>query len=123
MCHLILLLPVVALPMFWLLPLRVAAPIYGVVLVLAVAAYVMALRAMRRPITAGPEALLHAVGSVRSVERGLAWVWVESEQWAARCSDGALAVGDAVEVIGRDGLVLRVRRLPERPVVGAQGRK
>ena len=120
MCHLILLMPVLALPMLWLLPLSIGVPLYGVVLVLSIAAYVMLLRAMRRPVTAGPETLMHAVGTVRSVDGGRAYVWVQSDQWAATCAEGVLAVGDAVEVIGRDGLTLQVRRLPERSVSSEQ---
>lgn len=114
MCHLILALPFVALPMLWLLPWSVGIPLYGIVVVLAVAAYVMTFRAMRLPVTAGAEALMQAIGTVRSVDRRAAYVWVVSELWSATCADGKLAVGDTVEVIGRDGLTLQVRRLAQR---------
>ncbi len=109
MCHLILLLPIITLPMLWLLPLSIGVPLYGLVLIVAFGAYAMVLRAMRRPVTAGPDALIHAIGEVRSVDRDQAHVWVQSEQWAATCSEGVLVVGDMVEVVGRDGLTLQVR--------------
>ena len=113
MCHLILLLPIITLPMLWLLPLSIGVPLYGLVLIVTFRAYAMVLRAMRRPVTAGPDALIHAIGEVRSVDRDGAHVWVQSEQWAATCSENVLVVGDMVEVIGRDGLTLRVRPHPE----------
>lgn len=87
MCHLILALPFIALPMLWLLPLSIGVPLYGVVLALAVAVYVMAFRTMRRPVTTGTQALMHAVGTVRSVDPRLAQVWVASESWSATCAD------------------------------------
>lgn len=111
MCHLILLLPVVALPMLWLLPLSIGIPLYGVVLALAIGAYVMVFKAMRLPVTVGVEALMKAVGTVRSVDRRTARVWVASESWSATCADEDLAIGDTVEVIGCEGLTLQVRRL------------
>jgi len=111
MCHLILALPFIALPMFWLLPLSIAAPLYCVVLALAIGAYVMTVRAMRQPVTTGAEALMNAVGTVSAVDQRAAHVWVQSEQWAASCADAVLAVGDSVAVIGLEGLMLQVRRL------------
>lgn len=116
MCHLILLLPIIALPMLWLLPLGIGVPLYSLVLILAFSVYVMVFRVMRRPVAAGPEVLMHAIGEVRSVDRDRVHVSVLSEQWAAACSEGVLVVGDIVEVIGRDGLTLQVRPMPERKV-------
>ena len=113
MCHLILALPFVALPMLWLLPWSLGIPLYGVVLALAVAAYVMTFKAMRLPVTTGTEALMHAIGTVRAVDRRTAHVWVLSELWSATCADGPLAIGDRIEVIGREGLTLQVRRLAQ----------
>jgi membrane-bound ClpP family serine protease len=112
MCHLILALPFVALPMLWLLPLSVGIPLYGVVLVLAIAVYVMTFKTMRLPVTTGTEAMMNAIGTVRSVDRSSVFVWVASERWSATCADGVLAVGDTVEVIGHEGLTLQVRRVP-----------
>ena len=113
MCHLILLLPIIGLPMLWLLPLTIGVPLYRLVLILTFGVYVMVFRTMRRPVTAGPEALIHAIGEVRSVDRDRVQVSVLSEQWAATCSESVLAVGDIVQVIGRDGLTLQVRPMPE----------
>lgn len=111
MCHLILSLPLLALPVFWLLPLGAAIPLYGATLALTAGVYVLAVMAMRKPVCTGAEDLLHAAGTVRAVNGGKLTVWVKSELWSAETGDGAVTVGDAVEVLAVDGLRLRVRKL------------
>jgi len=64
MCHLILLLPLLALPLFWMAPMQFAGPAYAVVLVLSGGIYFLAIRAMHRPVQTGVEALLHSRGEV-----------------------------------------------------------
>ena len=64
MCHLILLMPILALPLFWVLPIPVAVPGYTIVLVVSGWVYWLALRAMHRRVQTGREALLHETGSV-----------------------------------------------------------
>ena len=111
MCHLILALPLLALPVLWLLPPGAAIPLYGATLALTVGLFVLAVAAMRKPVCTGAEALLHAVGTVRAIESRLVRVWVGSELWSAEAGAEGVAVGDAVEVIGIEGLTLRVRKL------------
>ncbi|MBI4205500.1 MAG: hypothetical protein HY527_10785 [Betaproteobacteria bacterium] len=111
MCHLILALPLLALPVFWLLPLGAALPLYGAILALTAAVFVLAVIAMRKPVRTGAEALLHAIGTVRAANGGKLMVWVKSELWSAETGDSAIAVGDAVEVLAIDALQLRVRSL------------
>ena len=111
MCHLILALPLLALPVLWLLPPGAAIPLYGATLALTVGLFVLAVAAMRKPVCTGAEALLHAVGTVRATQGRSLTVWVKSEFWSAKIGDGAIAVGDAVEVLAIDGLTLRVRKL------------
>lgn len=111
MCHLVLALPVIALPLLWLLPVATAGPIYAAVVLLSAAVYWLVLKAMRAPVTTGIETLLHAVGTVRSIEGRGAAVWVASELWLTEPSADALALGDRVEVVGIDGLRLAVRKV------------
>ena len=59
MCHLVLLLPILALPLFWFAPLAIAVPAYVVVLILSGWFYWLAVSAMRRPVHTGAEALAH----------------------------------------------------------------
>lgn len=119
MCHLILFLPLLALPVLWLLPLGVSAPLYGVVVALSAVIYALALRAMRMPVCTGAEALVHATGTVRSVDGCKAAVWVQSELWSAESGSEPLAEGDQVEVTAIDGLTLKVQKLPAQARVPA----
>jgi membrane protein implicated in regulation of membrane protease activity len=83
MCHLILLLPLVALPLFWLVPMSIAVPAYIAVLILSGGIYFLAIHAMHRPVQTGVEALLHSTGEVFRNEGGLFRVRVGSELWNA----------------------------------------
>ncbi|OGA52368.1 MAG: hypothetical protein A3G24_21075 [Betaproteobacteria bacterium RIFCSPLOWO2_12_FULL_62_13] len=111
MCHLVLALPLVALPVLWLLPFNAAVPLYGMVVALSAAVYILAMKAMRMPVSTGAEALLHASGTVRSAEGREATVWIQSELWSAESASETLVEGDQVEVVAMDGLTLKVRRL------------
>jgi hypothetical protein len=73
MCHLVLLLPLFGLTVFWLWPPAVAIPVYLIVLVVSAGAYYLTSAAMRLPVTAGREALVDARGKIRERElRGAA---------------------------------------------------
>ncbi|MEE9598462.1 MAG: NfeD family protein [Acidiferrobacterales bacterium] len=110
MCHLILMMPVLGLPVFWLWPMAVAAPVYTVIIVLSALLYFFTLRAMRRPVLTGSEELLRSIGEVVEVRDRLARVRVHSEIWNAESSN-ELRKGDRVKVLSVDGLTLRVQRL------------
>jgi len=111
-CHLLLLLPLLALPVFWLMPLSVAVPVYVLVLVLSAAVYYLAIRAMHLPVRTGKEELLHAVGMVTGRLNGGYQVRVHSELWNAESTDG-LSPGDRVEVVAVKHMRLGVRRLTD----------
>jgi membrane protein implicated in regulation of membrane protease activity len=112
MCHLVLLLPLLALPLFWLLPMSIAVPAYAAVLILSGGIYYLALRAMHQPVQTGLEALLHSRGEVLGQEGSLFRVRVHSETWNAESKDN-LRPGDAIEVVAVEELRLRVRRIRE----------
>lgn len=107
MCHVVLLLPFFGLPVFWLWPLSLALPIYLVILLLSVWVYYYTIVAMRRKVIVGPETLLHSCGEVESAPAGVLRVRVQSEHWSARSAE-KLKPGDSIEVVGIDGLTLRV---------------
>jgi membrane-bound serine protease (ClpP class) len=71
------------------------------------------LRSRRRPVVTGSEALIGAEGETVSWQNGEGRVRVKGEIWLAR-SDASLAAGSRVTIVGRDGLVLRVKGI--RPV-------
>lgn len=111
MCHLILLLPVLAIPLFWLFPMTISVPAYVAVLILSGGIYFLAIRAMRQPVQTGVEALMHSTGEVLGKEGSLFRVRVRSEVWSAESTDN-LRPGNYVEVVAVDELILKVRRLP-----------
>jgi membrane protein implicated in regulation of membrane protease activity len=110
MCHLILALPFLGLMVFWLWPLSVAAPVYAAIFLLSLLMYYLILQAMRRPVVTGAEEILQEIGRVIEVKKKKARIRVHSEIWNAVSTD-RLRAGDQVEIMGVDGLVLRVRRL------------
>jgi len=111
MCHLILLLPLLTLPLFWVVPLSVAVPAYGAVLIVSGGVYYLAVRAMRRPVQTGREALLNSKGVIVGMD-GRISVRCHGELWTAECAEEVEA-GDIVEIIGVEGLKLRVRPLDD----------
>ena len=96
MCHLILLMPVLALPVLWLLPLGEGLSVYLVVLLLTGEVYRLATKARRAPVVSGKETVVRRVGRVRSVDGHRGSVWVASELWSAESRDAPLVVGDEI---------------------------
>lgn len=111
MCHLMLVMPVLALPVLWLLPLEEGVTVYAVVFLVSGAVYWLAVKAMRSPIMNGTETLLRSRGQVRAADGRRGSIWVASDLWSAESSDFPLAVGDSVEVVGFEGLRLIVRKV------------
>lgn len=111
MCHLILLMPIAGLGVFWLFPFAVAVPIYLVILSVSGVVYYVAMRAMHRSVQTGGEAMAHKIGEVVDARTGHGRVEVEGEVWRA-LSVEQLHKGERVEVLGvTDRLTLRVRKL------------
>jgi membrane-bound ClpP family serine protease len=115
MAHLTLLLPLVGLGVFWLLPLPLAVPAYLAILLVSVAVYVLALRAVHRAVQTGAEGMAHRVGRVIDADGARGRVEVAGEIWNAVAAE-PLRRGERVEVVGvGDGLTLRVRRTDAGP--------
>ena len=111
MCHLVLLLPLITLPMFWLMPLPEASTAYALIMSLSVWVYFRLVQTMHQPVATGQEALLHAKGEVLRGEEGQrVLVRIASEIWQAR-SEESLRPGDPIEVTDIIGLQLFVKRL------------
>ena len=109
MCHLVLLLPVLALPLFWLVPLSIAVPAYALVVVLSGGIYWLAVSAMRRPVQTGAESLAHRTGEVIAREDGVLRVRIHNEIWNAKSTDD-LQPGDPIEVVAVEAMRLKVCR-------------
>jgi len=121
MCHLLLILPLLALPVFWFLSLPVAVVVYVLVTLFSAWVYYALMRSMRQRPSGGREGLVHATGEVVEAAGGRARVRVLGEIWSARYR-GELAPGDRVEVVAVEGLRLRVQRADTAPAgAGPEG--
>ncbi len=95
------------------LPLIAALSAVGAVFVFCVSG--IALRARRRPVVTGSEAIVGSIGVVlddhlaRHGERSEGWARVHGERWHIVCDD-ALTPGATVRVTARHGLTLTVAR-------------
>lgn len=110
MCHLLLFLPVLALPAFWIWPLGVALPLYATAAVISLAVYALALKAWKTPVVNGTQVLLGATGRVVRVGERQVTLWVRSELWSADVDGAPLARGDLAVVVGIDRLRLTARK-------------
>lgn len=97
---------------------RVALPVVAGATIVTVGLFVLALsmlvRARRRPATTGNAILLGATATVTQWTGDAGEVQVLGELWRARCA-APLAAGQAVRVVGRDGLTLTVEPGGPRP--------
>ena len=120
MCHLVLIgLPLAGLSVFWFLPLPVALPIYFAIAAFTAAFYWYLYKGNGRPAMNGADEMQHAIGKVVSSNERLASIWVRSELWSANY-EGELREGDLVQVVGMEGLRLRVRKLAHGPTGAAR---
>jgi membrane protein implicated in regulation of membrane protease activity len=116
MCHLVLFLPVFALPVFWLLPPAEAAALYGAVLVASLALYAYTVKAMRQPRLNGAEAMLGEEGRVLDVDASGARLLFHGELWHAQVEGEPVAPGEQALIVGVEGLYLKIRRKAARTV-------
>lgn len=111
MCHLILLAPLLALPLFWVMPLDSALLIYLILVLMATGFYWAIVTTMTRGVEVGVEGLAGAGGEVVGIRRkgknGRYLVRSRGELWSARCAED-LAVGERVRVRALDGVGVRV---------------
>lgn len=69
-----------------------------------------ALQAQRRPSVMGAEALIGRVGEARTDLQPVGMVHVAGELWTAQSEEGMIPAGTPIQVVGIEGLRLRVRR-------------
>jgi len=111
MCHLLLALPLLALPLFWIFPLALALPAYGAVAGLSAVIYWYAIQAMNRPIRNGTEGMIGEIGEVIAASGEGCIVQIHNELWHAVSPEAPLFAGDCLEVVGVERLTLQVRKL------------
>lgn len=113
MCHLILLMPVLALPIFWLMPLNLAIPIYMIIGLITGFLYWLIAKSMGKQPATGSESLIGAAGEVVSKlgpgNHAKYLVRSQGELWSANSPD-LLRTGETVSIAAVDGIRLVVRR-------------
>lgn len=109
MCHVVLFAPVLALPIFWLLPFSVALPAYGAVVVLTALVAWPVVAAMRRPHLTGLEGMVGARGEALIDLDPHGLIRCQGEVWSATANE-ALSPGERVRVLAVDRLHVRVAR-------------
>jgi membrane-bound serine protease (ClpP class) len=67
---------------------------------------------LRRRKMTGAEGMIGLTGVVTQTLQPLGMIKIEDEYWKANASEGNIGVGDEVEVVGINGLVLEVKRKP-----------
>ena len=125
MCHLILLMPVLSLPIFWLLPVEIAAPLYVLIMLVSGLFYWLITRAMIRPVATGAEGMIGSVAEVLSrAGRTSSGYLVRAggETWTAS-STTDLKPGEEVKVTALDGLRLVVERHTGETAGGSSQRR
>jgi len=114
MCHLVLLMPVFGLALFWLLPFGYALPINVFLWATSAFLYYQTARAMRQPRQDGFESLIGTHAEVVSTQSPAYYaapylVKTGGELWTARSPD-VLQPGEMVSVAATDGISLVVER-------------
>lgn len=117
MCHIVLVLPIVALPIFMIFPLVEASLYYGLILVACAILYWLMVKDMRMPASTGVEGMIGAIGRViGNGARGIK-VSLKGEIWDADCGE-AVFEGEAVEVTGVERMRVIVQK--RTPAAGRQ---
>lgn len=107
MCHLILMMPVIGLGVFWILPFSVALPLYLLIVALSGFIYFKIMRAMKHRPQSGPEAMIgHTVKIIETTGQSGRVIY-DGEIWEAE-SDELLKEGEQVEILAVEGLTLQV---------------
>ncbi len=113
MCHLILLMPVLGLPLFWLLPLGYALPINIALWLISAFLYRLIRKAMMKPVQDGFRSLIGTEAEVVSkrapTHSARYLVRAQGELWSAYSTD-ALDIGEQVNIVAVRGIGVVVER-------------
>jgi membrane-bound serine protease (ClpP class) len=91
----------------------VIVPTVGATAGLAIFAVSAGLRALYRPLTTGSSSMVGQTGVVRTPLAPEGQVLVDGELWRAVVQDGPVPAGERVQIVGVDGLTLRVTKLAQ----------
>lgn len=103
MCHLVLAMPIISLPIFYFLPLQAAAQIYSVIFMISLAVYYATAKAMLKPVITGLEAMMGDFAEALEDLRPAGKIKYRNEIWDAYSKTGA-SKGEVVRIVGFDGI-------------------
>jgi membrane-bound ClpP family serine protease len=106
--------PILALPLFWLFDFSVALPLYLVILALSGIVMLITMQSLRQPISSGIEGMRGEVAEVVEAIRSRGRVRYHNELWYAAARE-PLEVGETVRIVGNKGLCLLVEKLSDEP--------
>lgn len=89
------------------IPWGVIGTVTGITAFFMLAVIGMAVKARKRPVVTGTEAIVGSVGEMVEDAAGEGFALIQGENWHVR-STGSLRKGQKVRVVGMDGLVLKV---------------
>ena len=114
MHHLILLLPLAGIVVFWLLPTKTAVPVYAGIVVVSGLMYWAILRAVKKIPATGKTSLVgmkaRVVSDLGPSQEAQYLVEADGELWSADSPD-SLKPGETVQITRIDGIKLLVSRL------------
>lgn len=109
MCHILWILPLLALPLFWIFDFYTALPIYLGVVVLTGVTFYLTMQSIRQAPQSGIEGMRGEVVEVVEASGSRGRVRYRSELWYAAARE-PMAVGEKVRIIGNKGLCLIVEK-------------
>lgn len=112
MCHLILFLPVLAFPLFWIFPFGTALPLYLFILGISLFLYFKVFQAMCRKVCTGQEAMIGRNGLVIEDIDPEGRIRCANEIWNATTQGRSLLKGEKVRITHIKRLTLLVEEMP-----------
>ena len=114
MCHLVLLMPVIALPIFWLTPPGFAVPVYTIIVLISAGLYWLITRAMHQPVQDGFQSLIGTRVDVAAVLAPSQYqIRAHGELWSAFSKD-SLQLGEQVNIVATRGIGVVVEKVKTR---------
>lgn len=111
MCHVLWMLPIFGLPLFWVLDFSVALPVYLGMLALSGVVMLLTIRSLRQPPSSGIEGMRGGIAEVVETIRTRGRVRYHNELWYAAARE-PIEVGTVVRIVGNKGLCLVVEKVP-----------
>jgi membrane-bound ClpP family serine protease len=110
MCHVVWMLPILGLPLFWVLDFSVALPVYMAILALSGVVMWLTVQSLRKPASSGMEGMRGDVAEVVEALRPRGTVRYHNAFWCAEARE-PVGGGETVRIIGNKRLCLLVEKL------------